>query len=140
MLSSGDRRDLVCILKTIYIHKQGCIQKGRKLHACDERFFTEASDKLYCEVAAVMEISPIEAEEYILKKCSPSFGAVMFFFNQKDPWDLFPGSLSLSFTQLLHRPMTAALGIFRILLSNRNRIRRRLLLCCSRCRRIREEG
>ncbi len=39
MLSSGDRRDLICILKTLYIHKQECIQKGRKLHACDERFF-----------------------------------------------------------------------------------------------------
>lgn len=67
MLSSGDRRDLICILKTLYIHKIECIDRGRKLHAADERFFAEASEKLHCEIAAVFGITPEDAERYIVE-------------------------------------------------------------------------
>lgn len=66
MLSSGDRRDLVCILKTLYIHKIECVDRGRKLHAADEKFFAEASEKLNCEVATVFGITPEDAERYIV--------------------------------------------------------------------------
>ena len=66
MLSSGDRRDLVCILKTLYIHKIECVDRGRKLHAADEKFFAEASEKLNCEVATVFGITPEDAEQYIV--------------------------------------------------------------------------
>ena len=65
MLCSGDRRDLVCILKTLYIHKQECIDRGRKLHAADERLFAEAAEKLNCEIAAVLDISLKDAQRYV---------------------------------------------------------------------------
>ncbi len=68
MLSSGDRKDLVCILKTLYNHRIECNAKGRKLHACDERFFAEASEKLHSEIAAIMGITPEEAEKYITNR------------------------------------------------------------------------
>lgn len=68
MIASGDRRDLICILKTLYKHRIECVERGRKLHACDERFFAEAADKLHCEIAAVLGISLEEAEKYITSK------------------------------------------------------------------------
>ena len=68
MLSSGDRSDLVCILKTLYNHRIECVKKERKLHAVDERFFAEAAEKLHSEIAAVLGITPDEAESYITKR------------------------------------------------------------------------
>lgn len=66
MLVSKDRRELVSIIKTIDAHREECEKKGRKLHACDERIFAEAKEKLHNEVAAVLGLTPEQARGYIL--------------------------------------------------------------------------
>ncbi len=68
MLSSGDRSDLICILKTLHQHRIDCVNRGRKLHAADERFFAQAADKLHSEIAAILGITPDEAESYVMNR------------------------------------------------------------------------
>ncbi|MEE1281070.1 MAG: CarD family transcriptional regulator [Acutalibacteraceae bacterium] len=65
ILNSGDRTELVRLIKTLYVHKQNQKQCGRKLHLADEKILRDAEKMLFDEFAYVLEIAPEEVLEYI---------------------------------------------------------------------------
>lgn len=67
MIAGGDRKHLVQIIKTLYLHKLSQNQLGRKLHQSDEKFFRQAEKLLYDEFAAVLHISPDEVSALIAR-------------------------------------------------------------------------
>lgn len=59
--------NLVQVIKTIYIHKQERIKVGKKITATDARYLKQAEDKLYGELAFVLEKQKSEMEQYIVE-------------------------------------------------------------------------
>lgn len=68
ILASGDRTEMVRMIKTLYIHQQEQRKKGRKLHLADERFFKEAERALYEEFALVLDIRPEQVLPFIAEE------------------------------------------------------------------------
>lgn len=68
ILNSGDRKELLRMLKAIHLHRKVQREKGRKLHACDERFFNEAETLLHEEFAHVLKIDCDQVLPLILKE------------------------------------------------------------------------
>lgn len=67
-VQSGDCRELVRIIKTIYLRKKARLEDGKKVAAVDERYFKQAEDLLYGELAYVLEMEIADVGEYIQKK------------------------------------------------------------------------
>lgn len=56
IMTAGDRERIAQMIKTLYLHRCACEEKGRRLHSCDERFFKDAERWLYDEFAYVLGI------------------------------------------------------------------------------------
>lgn len=65
LLSNSDRRGLIAMIKTLYIHKNYLYEQGKKLHVSDERFFKDAEKILYEEFALVLNIKTEEVLPFI---------------------------------------------------------------------------
>ena len=65
LLSAGDRRGLIGMIRTLYIHKEKLSEHGKKLHIVDERFFKDAEKILYDEFALVLDIKTDEVLPFI---------------------------------------------------------------------------
>ena len=65
---SGDCRELVRIIKTIYLHKKERIESGKKVAAVDERYFYQAEELLYEELAYALEMDVSQVGDYISDK------------------------------------------------------------------------
>ncbi|MEE0060965.1 MAG: CarD family transcriptional regulator [Acutalibacteraceae bacterium] len=65
ILVTGDRTELVRLVKTLYAHKQNQEQRGRKLHIAEERMLKEAEKNLYNEFAYVLGIATEEVPDFI---------------------------------------------------------------------------
>ena len=59
IINRYDRKQLVQIIKTLYLHKTAQQKKGRKLHQCDEQILRQAEKLLYSEFAVSLNI-PID--------------------------------------------------------------------------------
>lgn len=68
ILSSGDRRELLKMIRELYLHKQEQQSKGRKNHISDEQFLKEAEKLLYSEFSLVLNIKPNEVPSFIAKR------------------------------------------------------------------------
>lgn len=68
ILSGGERKELIKLIKTLYFHQQERKENGKKLHVCDERFFQEAEKMLYEEFAHVLKIERSEVLPLILEQ------------------------------------------------------------------------
>lgn len=68
LLSCGDRRGLIGMIRTLYIHKEKLSEHGKKLHIVDERFFKDAEKILYDEFALVLDIKTDEVLPFIKKQ------------------------------------------------------------------------
>lgn len=66
IVKQGDHRELICLIKTLYFHRQAKIEAGRKPHAIDERLMKEAEHILYSEFAHVLQIQPDEVLPFIM--------------------------------------------------------------------------
>lgn len=64
-LQTCDCRELVKIIKTLYQRKKTRIEDGKKVTVVDERYFKNAEDQLYGELAYVLEIDKNEVSSYI---------------------------------------------------------------------------
>lgn len=53
-LGSCDCRELIRIIKTLYLRKQARLESGKKTTAVDERYFYLAEDQLYGELSFVL--------------------------------------------------------------------------------------
>ena len=68
ILSSGNRTELVRMIKALHSHQQEQQKKGRRLHISDERFMKEAEKMLYEEFAYVLNIRKEEVLPFILQQ------------------------------------------------------------------------
>lgn len=65
VISRGDCTELMQLARTLYLHREEQLDKGKKLHACDDRFLKTAEKMINDEFAMVLEIEPDEVPAYI---------------------------------------------------------------------------
>ncbi len=65
LITSGDRVALICMVRSLYRHKQEQIASGRKFHLCDENFMRDAQKLLSSEFSLVLGISQEQVGAYI---------------------------------------------------------------------------
>lgn len=65
ILKTGNREKLIQLVKTLYLHKQDRIEKGRKFYAADETILAAAEKLLYGEFALVLHIQPEDVVPFI---------------------------------------------------------------------------
>ena len=64
-LHSCDCEELIKIIKTLYQRKQQRIESGKKVTVVDEKYFRQAEDKLYEELAFVLGMEKRNVSTYI---------------------------------------------------------------------------
>ncbi len=62
---SGDCHALVRIIKTLYLRRKSRMESGKKVAAVDERYFRQAEDLLYGELAFVLGMDRDDIAPYI---------------------------------------------------------------------------
>ena len=68
ILQSGERAELVGLIKALYFRREEQKAKGRKLHVADERYLHEAEKILYDEFAHVLHIKRDEVLPFIMEQ------------------------------------------------------------------------
>ena len=68
IIKSGDRKEIMKMVRILYLHRKDQLDHGRKFHAADERFLKEAEHVLFDEFAVVLGIAPEEVVDFISKK------------------------------------------------------------------------
>lgn len=67
-IRSCDARELVKIIKTIYMRRKERIAEGKKMTYSDEKYFRLAEENLYGEVAVALSMTREEAKEFVERK------------------------------------------------------------------------
>ena len=67
-IARGNRRELIQIIKSLYLHQQKLQEKGKRLHLADDRIFREAERMLYDEFALVLHIKREQVLPFILQQ------------------------------------------------------------------------
>lgn len=75
ILLSGERSELIQLIKTLHERTEAQKEKGRKLPAADERFMREAENLLYGEFAYVLDIPQEEVLPFIMECLGVAQGA-----------------------------------------------------------------
>lgn len=65
ILLKGEHREIIKLIKTLYLHKQEQLKIGKNLHKVDERFLKDAEKLLYDEFAYVLKIKPEQVLPFI---------------------------------------------------------------------------
>lgn len=65
MLTSGERPQLIKLIKSIYLHSEERKKEGKRPHAADERYLKDAEKMLYEEFAHVLDIEPEQVVPFI---------------------------------------------------------------------------
>ena len=68
LIAKGDHKELIGMIKAIYLQKQKREAEGKHLYISDERFFKEAERILYDEFQYVLNIEKTELLPLILSK------------------------------------------------------------------------
>ena len=68
ILLCGSSEDLLMMTRALYLHQIELLERGRKLHAADERFLKEAEKMLFEELAYVFNITVAEVLPLITRK------------------------------------------------------------------------
>lgn len=64
-ISTQDCKELIKVIKTVYLRQQDKISEGKKLSQTDERYFKQAEDLLYGEIAIVLNMPREKMKTYI---------------------------------------------------------------------------
>ena len=67
LISSGDRSALLCMVGTLYRHKNTLVDQGKKFHLCDDNFLRDAEKLLTSEISLVFDIEPAQVCAYLRK-------------------------------------------------------------------------
>ncbi len=67
-LQTCDCEELIKIIKTLYQRKQQRLESGKKVTVVDEKYFRQAEDKLYEELAYVLGMEKSKVSQYISKR------------------------------------------------------------------------
>lgn len=70
LISSGDRTELLKMVRSLHRHKQEQAAAGRKFHLCDENFLRDAVRLLNAEFSLVLGIEPGQVGSYVLQALS----------------------------------------------------------------------
>ena len=65
ILSSGNRLEILNMIRELYIHKQEQLKNGKKMHLSDEQLMKEAERLLYSEFSLVLNIRADEVPKFI---------------------------------------------------------------------------
>jgi len=65
ILRSGNRKDIIQLIRTIYLKQEELKKIGKKIHAADDGIFKEAEKILYEEFAYVLNIKKDEVVPFI---------------------------------------------------------------------------
>lgn len=65
VIARGDCTELMRLVKTLYLHREKQLERGKKLHACDDRFLKTAEKMINDEFALVLKIEPDQVPAYI---------------------------------------------------------------------------
>lgn len=68
IVASGDRTELIRLIKTLHLHRAKQLEVGKKLHISDEKLLTEAEKILHDEFAYVLDIDRECIVKYILEE------------------------------------------------------------------------
>ena len=63
-----DCRELIKIIKTIYLHSQSRLAEGKKVTAGDERYFQMAEDRFYGELSIPFQMDKEEVKEFVTSR------------------------------------------------------------------------
>lgn len=74
IIASGDRAELIKMIKALYFHKKQRESDGKHLYLSDERFFKEAERILYDEFQYVLKIRKDELMAFIFNRIESSVG------------------------------------------------------------------
>ena len=67
IIKSGNRMELIKMIKALRRHQKEQQEKGKKLYIADEKIFKEAQKMLHNEFAVVLNIKPEEVIDFIVK-------------------------------------------------------------------------
>ncbi|PHV69327.1 CarD family transcriptional regulator [Sporanaerobium hydrogeniformans] len=67
-LRKCDGRELVKIIKTIYMRKQSRLAAGKKVTASDEKYFNLAEEQLYGEIAISLAMDKEAVKEFVIRR------------------------------------------------------------------------
>lgn len=65
IIRKADRKELIALIKAIYIHQDSLKDKKKRLHAVDEQYFHDAEKLIYDEISYVLEIDKEQVIPYI---------------------------------------------------------------------------
>lgn len=65
IIDGGDRREIVRVIKTLYLRDRAMKESRRKLSSADERLMKDAEKRLYDEFAHVLSIEPGQVLPFI---------------------------------------------------------------------------
>ncbi len=65
ILTTGNREEIVKMIKAVYFMEKKKRSEGKKLHAVDEKFFRDAEKLLYEEFSHVLNIEKTEVFDFI---------------------------------------------------------------------------
>ena len=68
ILLCGSSEDLLMMTRALYLHQIELLERGKKLHAADERFLKDAEKMLFEELAYVFGITVSEVLPLMIKK------------------------------------------------------------------------
>lgn len=74
IIASGERAELIKMIKALYFHKKQRESDGKHLYLSDERFFKEAERILYDEFQYVLKIRKDELMAFIFNRIESSVG------------------------------------------------------------------
>lgn len=77
IVRSGNHRELVKLIKTLYVKREERLSTGRKFHAADERIMKEAENMLYGEFSSVLHIRRDEVIPFIMGKLEKAGGGTV---------------------------------------------------------------
>lgn len=68
LISSGDRRSMILMVRSLHVHKKEQQKQGRKFHLSDENFLRDAEKLLSSEFSAILGIPAYDVTQYLTER------------------------------------------------------------------------
>ena len=65
LMNSGDRGDLICMIRCLHLHRSEQFAQGRKFHLSDENFLRDAQKLIGSELSIALDIPIEEVRSFI---------------------------------------------------------------------------
>lgn len=68
IINRGDRAELICLIRSLHMHRAEQFSQGRKFHLSDETFLRDAEKLISSEISLVLGIPHGEVRQFIHEK------------------------------------------------------------------------